>query len=82
MLDRTTTYGGTARSVRAMSDNEQTEPVMDGATDATNKEKLDGLIEQVENDRGSEGASSMADELRNRMEETQVEPESAADTED
>ena len=30
-----------------MSDNEQTEPVMDGATDATNHEKLQGLIEQV-----------------------------------
>jgi hypothetical protein len=65
-----------------MSDNEQTEPVMDGATDATNHEKLAGLIEQVNHDHGSEGAASMADHLRDRMDETGVEHEDEGDTED
>jgi hypothetical protein len=65
-----------------MSDNEQTEPVMDGATDATNHEKLQGLIEQVDNDHASEGAGAMADHLRDRMDETGVEDEDAGDAED
>jgi hypothetical protein len=65
-----------------MSDNEQTEPVMDGATDATNHEKLQGLIEQVDNDHAGEGAGAMADHLRDRMDETGVEDEDAGDAED
>lgn len=76
------TRTATARSVPIMSDNEQTEPVMDGATDATNHEKLSGLIEQVNHDHGTEGAASMADHLRDRMDETGVEPEDDGDTED
>ncbi|WP_156364611.1 hypothetical protein [Curtobacterium sp. Leaf261] len=65
-----------------MSKPDQTEPVMDGATDATNHEKLHGLIEQVEHDHGHEGAASMADHLRDRMDETGVEDEGPAETED
>jgi hypothetical protein len=65
-----------------MSDNEQSEPIMAGSGDATNKEKLHGLIEQVEQDHGDEGAAAMADHLRNRMDETGVEPEEPADSED
>ncbi|WIE72300.1 hypothetical protein [Curtobacterium sp. MCJR17_020] len=65
-----------------MSDNEQTEPVMDGANEATNHEKLHGLIEQVDNDHHGEGAGAMADHLRDRMDETGVEDEEAGDTED
>lgn len=68
-----------------MSDNrepEQTEPVMDGATDATNHEKLRGLIEQVHDDHHDEGAGAMADELRDRMDETGVEDEDDGDGED
>lgn len=63
-----------------MSDENQTEPVMEGSDDATDHEKLAGLIEQVDNDRGTEGAGAMADELRDRTEETKVDP-SATDTE-
>lgn len=58
-----------------MSNEAQTGPVMDGSDDATNHEKLAGLVEQVDNDHGAEGAGSMADHLRDRMEETKVEPE-------
>ncbi|MCA5923158.1 MULTISPECIES: hypothetical protein [Curtobacterium] len=65
-----------------MSDNEQTEPVMDGATEATNHEKLQGLIEQVDHDHGDEGAGAMADHLRDRMDETGVEAEEGGDGED
>jgi hypothetical protein len=56
----------------------QTEPVMDGATEATNSEKLSGLVEQVEQDHGHEGAGAMADHLRDRMAETATEPEDPA----
>lgn len=77
------TLPGSPRSLRRMSnDAEQTEPVMDGATDATNHEKLSGLIEQVNHDHGHEGAASMADHLRDRMDETGVEDEDRGDTED
>lgn len=55
---------------------------MDGATDATNHEKLSGLIEQVNHDHGHEGAASMADHLRDRMDETGVEDEDRGETED
>ncbi|MBD8704547.1 hypothetical protein SOM11_06565 [Frigoribacterium sp. CFBP9039] len=65
-----------------MTEKKQTEPVMDGATEATNDEKLSGLIEQVEQDHGHEGAGAMADHLRDRMDETKTEPENAGDTED
>lgn len=65
-----------------MTDNTQNEPMMEGSGDATNHEKLKGLVEQVDNDRGDEGAGAMADELRDRMDETGVEPEDAGDTED
>ncbi|MDK8171124.1 hypothetical protein QP735_01160 [Curtobacterium citreum] len=60
----------------------QTEPVMDGANEATNHEKLRGLIEQVDHDHHDEGAGAMADHLRDRMDETGVEHEDGAATED
>ncbi|PPF71592.1 MULTISPECIES: hypothetical protein [unclassified Rathayibacter] len=56
-----------------MSDNEQNSPVMDGAEDASNDEKLGGLIDQVEHDHGAEGAGAMADALRDRADETDTE---------
>ncbi|MCM6763520.1 hypothetical protein NB037_13930 [Rathayibacter sp. ZW T2_19] len=56
-----------------MSENEQTGPVMDGAEDASNDEKLSGLVEQVDHDHGAEGAGAMADELRERADETDTE---------
>jgi len=65
-----------------MSSNEQDAPVMAGSDDASNDEKLSGLIEQVDADHGDEGAAAMADHLRNRMDETQVEPETPGDLED
>ena len=52
---------------------EQNQPVMDGAEDASNDEKLSGLIEQVDQDHGAEGAGAMADELRDRADETDTE---------
>ncbi|MWV47743.1 hypothetical protein GRS96_00460 [Rathayibacter sp. VKM Ac-2803] len=52
---------------------EQDQPVMDGADDASNDEKLSGLIEQVDQDHGSEGAGAMADALRDRADETDTE---------
>ena len=55
---------------------------MDGSGDATSHEKLAGLIEQVENDHGDEGAGAMADHLRDRVAETRAEPEEPGDTED
>jgi hypothetical protein len=55
---------------------------MDGADDASQRDELAGLIEQVENDHGDEGAGAMADHLRNRAVETQVEPEEPGDVED
>lgn len=65
-----------------MSENEQNKPVMAGSDDATNEEKLGGLIEQVEQDHGDEGAASMADHLRDRLDETGVEVEEPGDAED
>jgi hypothetical protein len=56
----------------------QTEPVMDGANDATNEDKLHGLVEQVQQDHGHEGAGVMADHLRDRLDETGVEAEDPA----
>ena len=55
---------------------------MDGADDASERSKLAGLIEQVEQDHGDEGAGVMADHLRNRVAETQAEPEEPGDSED
>ena len=65
-----------------MTTNDQTEPVMDGSTEATNDEKLAGLVEQVDADHGDEGAGAMADHLRDRLDETKVEPEQGGDSED
>ena len=71
------------RNVPLMStDEEQTEPVMDGATEATNHEKLSGLIDQVARDHADEGPAAMADHLRDRMDETGVESEDGAASED
>jgi hypothetical protein len=53
-----------------MSENEQNQPVMAGSDDATNDEKLSGLVEQVDHDHGAEGAGAMADALRDRADET------------
>ena len=57
----------------------QNEPVMDGSGDASDEDKLAGLIEQVEADHGDEGAGAMADELRDRLPETAAAPENPAD---
>lgn len=65
-----------------MSDNTGSGPVMAGSDDASNKDKLEGLIEQVDHDHGGEGAGAMADHLRDRMDETKVEPEDGGDLED
>ena len=65
-----------------MSKDIQSEPVMDGSGDATEQEKLAGLIEQVEQDHGDEGAGAMADHLRDRMAETAAVPEEQGDLED
>jgi hypothetical protein len=62
-----------------MSDSTQSGPIMDGSDDATESEKLHGLIEQVEADRGDEGPGAMADELRDRLETTKAEPEEPGD---
>lgn len=56
--------------------------MMDGADDASQRQKLAGLIEQVEHDHGDEGAGAMADHLRDRTVETQAEPEEPGDVED
>ena len=56
----------------------QSEPIMDGATDATNEEKLHGLVQQVQHDHGDKGAGVMADHLRDRLDETGVEAEDPA----
>lgn len=66
----------------ARDGNVQNEPVMDGANDATNEEKLHGLIEQVEHDHGEEGPAAMADHLRDRVAETGAEPEEPGDVQD
>lgn len=65
-----------------MSDDTQSRPVMAGSTDAPDREKLAGLIEQVEHDHGDEGAAAMADHLRDRVAETKAETEDAGDLED
>jgi hypothetical protein len=62
-----------------MSDTEQNEPVMGGSDDASNDEKLSGLIEQVDHDHGDEGAGAMADALRDRADETDTEITSSED---
>ena len=63
-----------------MSDT-QNGPVMDGAEDASNDDKLSGLIEQVDHDHGDEGAGAMADALRDRADETDTEITSPDETE-
>ena len=65
-----------------MNESTQSEPVMDGSTDATAEEKLHGLIEQVEHDHGDEGAGAMADHLRDRVAETEAASEEPADVVD
>jgi hypothetical protein len=65
-----------------MSDTDGSTPVMAGSDDASNADELHGLIAQVDHDHGDEGAGAMADALRDRMEETKVEPEDTGDTED
>ena len=64
-----------------MDANEQNEPIMAGSGDASNEDKLSGLIEQVEQDHGHEGAAAMADNLRDRMDETATAPEESGDSE-
>jgi hypothetical protein len=66
----------------AQDESTQNEPVMDGANDATDEEKLHGLIEQVEHDHGEEGPAAMADHLRDRVAETGAEPEEPGDVQD
>lgn len=65
-----------------MTQNEHDSPVMSGTDDASNTHKLGGLIKQVDADHGDEGAASMADNLRDRMDERQAEPEAPGDLED
>jgi cysteinyl-tRNA synthetase len=63
-----------------MSDETQNEPVQAGSGDATNDQKLRGLIEQVDKDHGDEGAAAMADHLRDRLDETGIEAEDGGDS--
>ena len=65
-----------------MSDNTQDAPIMDGSDDAGDQDKLSGLIEQVDEDHGGEGAGAMADELRDRTAETAVGTEEPGDAEE
>jgi hypothetical protein len=65
-----------------MSDETGSGPVMAGSDDASRKDRLAGLIEQVENDHGDEGAGAMADHLRDRTPETAAAPEEPGDLED
>jgi hypothetical protein len=58
-----------------MSDETQDTPVMDGSDDATNRQKLAGLAEQVQHDHGDEGGDAKAAHLRDRMAETGTEDE-------
>ncbi len=62
-----------------MSDTSQSEPVMAGSGDASNADKLAGLAEQVEHDKGGQGAGAKADELHDRMQQTEVAPEGSED---
>lgn len=52
-----------------MSDNTQTEPVMDGANEATDDEKLAGLITQVDHDHGVEDGASKAGHVQDRLDD-------------
>lgn len=65
-----------------MSEHTQDQPIMAGSTDASRQDKLAGLIEQVDNDHGGEGAGAMADHLRDRVAETRAEPEEPGDVVD
>lgn len=65
-----------------MSDETQDAPIMAGSDDASKDDRLSGLIEQVDQDHGGEGAGAMADRLRDRLPETEAEREEPGDTED
>lgn len=58
-----------------MSDNTQSGPVMAGSTDASDQDKLAGLIDQVEQDNSGEGARAKDTQLRARMDEANVDAE-------
>ena len=62
-----------------MSTNENDSPT---ASESTGQSELGDLIEQVDNDHGEDGAAAMADQLRDKMPETEREPEAPADLED
>ncbi|WP_375386903.1 hypothetical protein [uncultured Amnibacterium sp.] len=62
-----------------MGNETRSGPIMDGSDDATDEQKLAGLREQVEHDRAGEGEAAKADELRDRMAQTEVEPEESDD---
>lgn len=57
-----------------MSDDTQTAPIMDGSDDATDEQKRAGLVEQVDNDHEGETAGAKAERLRERLDETGVDP--------
>lgn len=54
-----------------MSEDEQTEPVMD-MHEATDEERVDGIIDQVRIDVGDKGERRIADVLRQRFEQSGV----------
>ena len=58
-----------------MSDHTQNGPVMDGATDASDQEKLDGLVEQVDHDHQGDAAGTAEEDLRTRIDETDTQTE-------
>lgn len=60
------------RTLRTVNtEDELTSPVMDGATDASDRAKKRGLIEQARNDH-PDGASALVHDLQHRAQETHV----------
>ncbi len=48
---------------------------MDGSDDASNDEKLSGLAEQADHDRGAGASAEKTEYLQDRLSEADVEPE-------
>jgi len=64
-----------------MTENVQNQPIMDGATEATDDEKRKGLAEQVESDHEGDTEASKSDDLDTRLEETGLTENSDSTTE-
>lgn len=63
-----------------MTDSEK--PTTTGAPDSEDGGDLRALIEEADEQHGDDGAAAMADHLRDRVEETEAEPEEPGDRED